>query len=113
MTSTKLEPFFGGDFAEYLERLEFYFVANDIGVVPSEAIRAQTATTAKKKIAHLISCLSKDIYATLKSLCLPDSPADRTYKEITDLLKEFFQVQTSATTASFTFLAWEVDRAAR
>ena len=62
-------------------------MANDIGVVPSEATRAQTATTAEKKIAHLISCLSKDVYATLKSLCLPDSPADRTYKYITNLLK--------------------------
>ena len=51
-----------------LERLEFYFKANDTGVVPSEATRAQTATTAKKKIAHLISCLAKDVYATLKSL---------------------------------------------
>ena len=52
-----------------------------------------------------ISCLSKDDYATLKSLCLPDSPADRSYKEITDLLKEYYQVQTSSTTASFTFRA--------
>ena len=88
MTSTKLEPFSGGDFAESLERLEFYFVANDIGVVPSEATRAQMATTAKRKIAHLISCLSKDVHATLKSLCLSDSPADRTFKEITEFLKE-------------------------
>ena len=68
-----------------LERLQFYFVANDTGVVPSEATRAQTATTAKKQIAHLISCLSKHAYATLKSLCLLDSPTDRSYKEITDL----------------------------
>ena len=61
-------------------KTRFYFVANDIGVVPSEATRAQTATTAKKKIADLIYCLSKDVYGTLKSLCLPDSPADRTFK---------------------------------
>ena len=74
-------------------------------MVPPEATRAQTATTAKKKIARLISCLSKDAYATLKSLCLPDSPADRTYIEITELLKENFQVQTSTTTAAFTFRA--------
>ena len=89
-------------------------MVNDIGVVLSEATRAQTATTAKKKIAHLISCLSKDVYATLKSLCLPDSQANRSYKEITDLLKEYHQVQTSARTALFTFsgMSTELDRAA-
>ena len=83
----------------------FYFVTSDIGVVPSEDTRAQTATTAKKKIAHLVSCMSKDVYATLKSLCLPDSLAARSYKEIIDLPKGYYQVQTSATTASFTFRA--------
>ena len=80
-------------------------MVNDIGVVPSEATKAQTATTAKKKITHLIFCLAKDVYATLKSFCLPDIPAERTYKENTELLKEYYQVQTSATTAAFTFRA--------
>ena len=88
MTSTKLEPFSGGDFVKNYQR--YYFVVNDIGVVSSKATRAYTATTAKKKIAHLFSCLSKGVYETLKSLCLPDSPADRSYKEITDLLKEYY-----------------------
>ena len=30
---TSPEPFDGGDFAEYRERIEFYFCANSIGVV--------------------------------------------------------------------------------
>ena len=57
-SSAELEMFSGGDFAEYMERLKFFFLVNDIGLVSSEATRAQTATTAKKKIAHLTSWLN-------------------------------------------------------
>ena len=100
MASAKLEQFAGGDFSEYLERLEFYFTAHDIGVPASEA---QAAQADRKKFAHLISSLSKEVYSTLRSLCLPNSPADKTFQQVCDLLKGYYKVQTSTTTASFAF----------
>ena len=81
MASAKLEQFAGGDFSEYLERLEFYFTAHDIGVPASEA---QAAQADRKKFAHLISSLSKEVYSTLRSLCLPNSPADKTFQQVCD-----------------------------
>ena len=39
--TTKLESFAGGDVAEYLERLEFYFVVNSIGAIAANASQAE------------------------------------------------------------------------
>eukprot|EP00117_Sycon_ciliatum_P012587 scpid91167/ scgid13601/ len=98
-----IEPFTGGDFAEYQERLAFYFLANDIGVVASSASNAEKERVKKKMFAHLISSLSKDVYATLKSLCLPTSPADKSFDEVCALLRDYYKVRRSATTASYQF----------
>ena len=98
--SAKLEQLAGGDFSEYLERLEFLFTAHDIGVPASEA---QAAQADRKKFVPLISSLSKEVYSTLRSLCLPNSPADKTFQQVCDLLKGYYKVQTSTTTASFAF----------
>ena len=68
-----IEPFTGGDFAEYLERLQFCFCANDIGDVASSASATEKARVEKKMSAYLISLLSKTVYSTLKTLCLPAS----------------------------------------
>ena len=47
--AAKLEPFNGGDFAENLERLEFYFTANDIGIVAINSSTAERNRAQKKK----------------------------------------------------------------
>ena len=99
--TTELELFTGAVFAEYLERQEFYFIANGIGTLAanvSEKNRAQ-----KKLFANLIASLSREVYATLKSLCLPDRPADRSFEEVYMLLKKYYEIKTSTTTASFQF----------
>ena len=71
MAKAAIEHFTRGDFSEYLEHLEFYFCANDIGVVASNAPTAEKARVEKKLFAFLISLLSKTVYLTLKTLCLP------------------------------------------
>eukprot|EP00117_Sycon_ciliatum_P027084 scpid60958/ scgid22085/ len=45
----KLEVFDTGDFEEYAERLEFFFIANDIGQLASSANAAQKDAADKRK----------------------------------------------------------------
>ena len=62
----------GEDFTAWLERLEQYFVAND---VPEE-----------KRVAVLLTVLGDKTYGLLRSLVVPSKPAEKTFKELTDLL---------------------------
>ena len=103
MAKPSLESFDHGDFAEYLERVKFYFIANDIGSTPASASAAEKSRADTKKAAYLVSFLSKSAYSTLKTLCLPDSPSDKKYEELCKLLKSYFKVVKSRTTATFDF----------
>ena len=53
--------------------------------------------------AYLISLLSKTVYSTLKTLCLPASPGSMKFSELTTLLSQHFRIKTSRTTATFLF----------
>jgi hypothetical protein len=44
-----LEPFDGGDFIDYKERLNAYFIANNIGQVAAEANELQNKLQTKGK----------------------------------------------------------------
>ena len=55
-----------GEFEEYLERVEQYFVANDID-------------DDKKKVAVFITAIGRDTYVVLRSLLAPDKPNTKTY----------------------------------
>ena len=103
MAKATIEPFDGGNFAEYRERLEFYFCANDIGVVSANASSAEKTKVEKKMCASLISLLSKTVYSTLKTLCLPDTLSGKKYTEICDLLEGHYKPKTSKTTATYLF----------
>ena len=103
MAKAAIEPFTGGDFSEYLKRLEFHFCANDIGAVPLNASAAEKTRVEKKMSAVLISLLSKTVYSTLKTLCLPASLGTMKYSELTNLLLGHYKVKTSRTTATFLF----------
>ena len=86
-----LEPFDGSDFADYSERRNLYFIANNIGQVAEDAGEADRRAADKKKVAVTISVIGKKTYSTLKDLCLPDLPADKTYEELTEILKGFYK----------------------
>ena len=86
-----LEPFDGVDFADYSERFNSYFVANNIGQLTSDANEAARRAADKKKVAVTITVIGKKTYSTLKDLCLPDLPADKSYEEVTRILKEFYK----------------------
>lgn len=71
------------DWESYSERLDEYFVAEDI-------------TAAEKKRAILISAVGKETYRVLKNLCEPDKPSQFTYEELTGKLCAHFAPVPSA-----------------
>lgn len=81
---TIFEPFNEkeGDIDCYLERLHQYFIAVDIKI--------EDNTTARRK-GILLSSIGRDPYKTLKDICFPASPNDKTYDELVTLLKGHYR----------------------
>ncbi|XP_046744305.1 uncharacterized protein K02A2.6-like [Diprion similis] len=61
------------DWEAYIERLELYLETKDI-------------TDERKKVAHLLTKIGPDMYKTIRDLCAPAKPKDKSWKEITDLV---------------------------
>ena len=55
-----------------------YFIAHNIGQVAADATEAAKREEGEKKVAVKISLIGKTAYSTLKDLCLPYLPADKT-----------------------------------
>ena len=86
-------PVFDGsqeDWVEYVERLDSYFVANDI-------------TDPAKKRAILLNAVGPSTYRLLKTLCLPDKPTDHSFEEIVDRVKTHFNPKPSPIVKRFEF----------
>ena len=73
----KLEPFEPGqsDWLLYIERLEQFFVANDIG-------------EDKKKVATLLTAIGATGYSLLRNLVSPAKPADKSYDDLVKAMKD-------------------------
>lgn len=102
-TFGNLEPFDGGDFTAYKERLEAFFVANNIGVVAEDASNAVKQAAEQRKVAVTISLIGKKTYATLKDLCLPETPAVKSYNDLCNLLTNYFKPKVSEVAESYRF----------
>ena len=66
-----LEPFDGVDFTDYRERLNAYFIANNIGQVAVDASDTAKREADEQKVNVTISLIGKIAYSTLKDHCLP------------------------------------------
>ena len=86
-----LELFDGADFTDYNERLKAYFITHNIGQVAADASEAAKREADEKKVTVTISFIGKTPYSTLKDLCLPDLPADKTYDQVTQILKDYYK----------------------
>ncbi|KMQ84553.1 hypothetical protein RF55_17561 [Lasius niger] len=74
-TKGKLEFHVGEDDWElYTERLELYFVANDI--------------EDEKQVAVLLTKISPETYKLVTNLCAPNKPKDKTFNELVKLVKD-------------------------
>ena len=77
------------DLTAYSERLEQYFVANDV-------------TDAAKKRAILLSVCGTT-YKLIRSLVVPDKPTDKSYADIVSLLQNHFNPAPAITVQRFKF----------
>lgn len=72
----KIEHFqIGEDWESYEERLQQYFKANEI-------------TDADKKVAVFLTVVGSHLYKLLRNLVSPSKPAEKSYDEITTVLKQ-------------------------
>lgn len=94
----------GEEFETYMERLEFYFTANDLSEITPTADNVNTATARQeKRKSILLSVIGPDTYSLLRSLCAPTRPADKTFKEICDTLTEHFSPKPSEVVCRYKF----------
>lgn len=71
----------GDDWKLYRQRLEQYFVANDI--------------QGNRRVAVLLTSVSKSVYCTLSDLCDPELPESKAFDELCNLLDTQFSLRTS------------------
>ena len=84
----QIEPYDGSsDLVAYLERLELYFVANNVGTIAGGADQAVINAADRKRVATLLTLVGAETYLLLKSLVSPRNPADLSFEETTDTLK--------------------------
>lgn len=76
---TTKEPFKGySNWTVYKKQLDCFFLVNGI-------------EENKKTLLLLITKLSPEVYKILQTLCLPNTLAQKSYKELTELLAEHYQ----------------------
>ena len=87
-----IEEFDGAteDWTAYSERLEQYFVANDVD-------------DAAKKRAILLSVCGASTYKLIRSLVAPDKPTDKSYGDLVALLQNHFNPAPAITVQRFKF----------
>ena len=90
-------------FTSYLERLESFFVANDIGQYATDASDAIKNAADKKRVAVLISIMGRKSYATLRDLCMPSTPKDKTFKELCETLQGHFKPKSLEVAGTYKF----------
>ena len=66
-------------------------MANNIGQVAADASDTAKREADKRKVPVTISLIGKQTYSTLKDLCLPNLPAEKTYDQLTEILKGYYK----------------------
>ena len=78
------------DWASYVERMEQYFLANDV-------------TEAAKKRAILLSVVGDKTYKLIRDLVAPKKPTEKSYKELVELLTTHLEPKPSVIIERFKF----------
>ena len=77
-------------FDVYYERVDLFFLANDI-------------TDAAKKKATFLTSIGVDAYRLVRSLCTPDMPSDKSLVDIVKLLKDHLAPEPNSILERFKF----------
>ncbi|XP_041453560.1 uncharacterized protein K02A2.6-like [Lytechinus variegatus] len=83
-----------GDIEAYLDRLDQYFIALDI--------TTETRHEGKRK-AILLSSIGSDTYKTVKDLAFPSKPSEKTYDELSGILRGHFRPKRLVVSERFKF----------
>ena len=78
------------DWVSYVERMDQYFLANDVN-------------EARKKRAILLSVVGDKTYKLIRDLVAPDKPMDKLYQELVDLLTSHLDPKPSMIVERFKF----------
>lgn len=85
-----MDPFLiGNDFSEYEMRLQQFFIVNDVAE--------------EKKVAFFITYIGADAYSVLRKLFSPEDPCKKTYKDLVDALKTYFEPSINEIAESYKF----------
>ena len=57
----------------------------------------------RKTLQFTISLIGKQTYSTLKDLCLPNLPAEKTYNQLTEILKGYYKPKVLEVAESYRF----------
>ena len=90
-------------FSTYLERLNEYFLVNNIGTADSKAEEAVIKVAERQKVAAFISVIGKQAYAILSDLTKPGKPNDKSFEVLTNLLKDHYHPKTIEVAETFKF----------
>ena len=90
-------------FISYQERLEEYLLANNIGTVAAKATVIQKAAADRKKVAVLTTVIGPKVYGTLRDLCTPNTPKDKSFTNLCVLLQNFYKPKTLEVAETFKF----------
>ena len=91
------------DWAPYVERMDQYFLANDV-------------TEAAKKRAIFLSVVGDKTYKLIRDLVAPKKPTEKSYKELVELLTAHLEPRPSVIVERFKFnsrFRWEGETAAQ
>ena len=86
----------------YLDKINEYFVANNIGV-PAKYTDASRLAADRQKAAALNSIIGKAAYSVLNDLTKPDKPSTKTFAELCILLHNHYQPKTKEVAETFKF----------
>ena len=89
----KFDPTLANDWTEYIEWIGFYsgyFLTNGV-------------TDTSKQRTILLSSISMQAYIILRSLIYPSTPTDKSFKELVEVMTNYFCPQTSEIVQRFKF----------
>ena len=90
-------------FKAYLERLDQFFVANDNGKCADDASAAVVRAANQKKLAMMISVIGKKTHSTLRDLCSPENPKEKTFEALSEVLQQNFTPKRLEVAKSYRF----------
>ncbi|XP_031550706.1 tetratricopeptide repeat protein 13-like [Actinia tenebrosa] len=104
----KIEQFNGqeAEFEEYVERLEQYFEANDLGKLTLNgdgSNEGDVEARLRKRRAIFLSIIGPATYSALRNIISPSKPAEKTYEELVAVLRNRFAPTKSQTVQRYKF----------